>query len=93
MQVCYADRENSEEVVQLLAYLAAVERVKQRCDEDEVVLLIEEHRLVVEQLLTDHLKSKQVSLKGLSLLTASPGQNFFHVFFAHYGTHAKLRAD
>ena len=73
VQVLYADRENPEEVVQLLAYLAAVERVKQRCDEDEVVLLIEVQRLEVEQLLTDHLKSKQVSLKGLSLITASFG--------------------
>ena len=73
MQVLYADRENPEEVVQLLAYLAAVERVKQRCDEDEVVLLIEVQRLEVEQLLTDHLKSKQVSLKALSLITASFG--------------------
>ena len=75
VQAWYAEREHPEVVGRLLAYLAAVERVKQLCDEDEVVLLIEEHRLEVEQLLTDHLKSKKVSLNGLSLITGSGGNS------------------
>ncbi|XP_029930298.1 RNA-binding protein RO60 isoform X2 [Myripristis murdjan] len=60
VQVAYADKENSEEVVKVLSYLEVVEKVKHTCDEIEVINLIEEHRLEREQLLTDHLKSKQV---------------------------------
>ncbi|XP_029380416.1 RNA-binding protein RO60 [Echeneis naucrates] len=60
VQVAYADKENSEEVVKLLSYLEVVEKVKHSCDETEVINLIEEHKLDREQLLTDHLKSKQV---------------------------------
>ncbi|XP_071773791.2 RNA-binding protein RO60 isoform X2 [Centroberyx gerrardi] len=60
VQVAYADKENSEEVVKVLSYLEVVEKVKHSCDETEVIHLIEEHRLEREQLLTDHLKSKQV---------------------------------
>uniref|UniRef100_A0A3P8RXG3 Ro60, Y RNA binding protein n=1 Tax=Amphiprion percula TaxID=161767 RepID=A0A3P8RXG3_AMPPE len=60
VQVAYADKENSEEVVNVLSYLEVVEKVKHSCDETEVISLIEEHKLEREQLLTDHLKSKQV---------------------------------
>ncbi|XP_069020667.1 RNA-binding protein RO60 [Embiotoca jacksoni] len=60
VQIAYADRENSEEVVKVLSYLEVVEKVKHSCDETEVINLIEEHNLEREQLLTDHLKSKQV---------------------------------
>lgn len=61
VQATYSDKENSEEVVKVLSYLEVVEKVKHSCDETEVVNLIEEHQLEREQLLTDHLKSKQVS--------------------------------
>ncbi|XP_061588888.1 60 kDa SS-A/Ro ribonucleoprotein [Cololabis saira] len=60
VQAAYADKENSEEVAKVLAYLQVVEKVKHSCDETEVITLIEEHKLEREQLLTDHLKSKQV---------------------------------
>lgn len=60
VQAAYSDKENSEEVVKVLAYLEVVEKVKHSCDETEVINLIEEHKLEREQLLTDHLKSKQV---------------------------------
>ncbi|KAM9719538.1 RNA-binding protein RO60 [Menidia menidia] len=60
VQDAYADKENSEEVVKVLSYLEVVEKVKHSCDETEVINLIEEHKLEREQLLTDHLKSKQV---------------------------------
>lgn len=62
--MAYADKENSEEVVRVLSYLEVVEKVKHSCDEVEVVHLIEEHKLEREQLLTEHLKSKQVSVSG-----------------------------
>lgn len=68
MQVAYADKENSEEVVKVLSYLEVVEKVKHSCDETEVINLIEEHKLEREQLLTDHLKSKQVSVFFFSFL-------------------------
>lgn len=61
VQAAYLDKENSEEVVKVLSYLEMVEKVKHSCDETEVINLIEEHQLEREQLLTDHLKSKQVS--------------------------------
>lgn len=61
VQLAYSDKENSEEVVRVLSYLEVVEKVKHSCDETEVINLIEEHKLEREQLLTDHLKSKQVS--------------------------------
>lgn len=61
VQATYSGKENSEEVVKVLLYLEVVERVKHSCDETEVINLIEEHKLEREQLLTDHLKSKQVS--------------------------------
>ncbi|XP_026169615.1 RNA-binding protein RO60 isoform X2 [Mastacembelus armatus] len=60
VQAAYTDKENSEEVVKVLSYLKVVEKVKHSCDETEVISLIEEHKLEREQLLTDHLKSKQV---------------------------------
>lgn len=62
MQVAYSDKENSEEVVKVLSYLEVVEKAKHSCDETEVINLIEEHKLEKEQLLTDHLKSKQVGV-------------------------------
>lgn len=62
VQAAYSDKENSEEVVKVLSYLEVVEKVKHSCDETEVINLIEEHKLEREQLLTDHLKSKQVSV-------------------------------
>lgn len=61
VQAAYSGKENSEEVVKVLSYLEVVEKVKHSCDETEVINLIEEHQLEREQLLTDHLKSKQVS--------------------------------
>ncbi|CAM9321041.1 unnamed protein product, partial [Lampetra planeri] len=60
VQVAYADKENSEEVVKVLSYLEVVEKVKRSSDETEVISIIEEHKLERQQLLTDHLKSKQV---------------------------------
>lgn len=60
VQVAYADKENSENVVKVLAYLEAVEKAKHSADEMEVIHLIEEHRLEREQILTNHLKSKEV---------------------------------
>ncbi|RVE61566.1 hypothetical protein OJAV_G00171890 [Oryzias javanicus] len=60
VQAFYADKENSEEVVKVLSYLEAVEKVKHSCDETEVINLIGEHKLEMEQLLTQHLQSKQV---------------------------------
>ncbi|XP_068197023.1 RNA-binding protein RO60 isoform X2 [Antennarius striatus] len=60
VQAAYSEKENSEEVIKVLSYLEVVEKVKHSCDETEVVNLIEEHKLEKEQLLTDHLKSKQV---------------------------------
>lgn len=62
VQTAYSDKEKSEEVAKVLSYLEVVEKVKHSCDETEVVNLIEEHKLEREQLLTDHLKSKQVSV-------------------------------
>lgn len=50
----------------MLSYLEVVEKVKHSCDEMEVISLIEEHKLEREQLLTDHLKSKQVGIPGES---------------------------
>lgn len=60
VQLAYANKENSEDVVRVLSYLEVVEKVKHSCDETEVISLIEEHKLEREQLLTDHLRSKQV---------------------------------
>ncbi|XP_024862592.1 60 kDa SS-A/Ro ribonucleoprotein isoform X1 [Kryptolebias marmoratus] len=60
VQTAYSDKENSDEVVKVLSYLEVVEKVKHSCDETEVSNLIEEHKLEREQLLTNHLKSKQV---------------------------------
>uniref|UniRef100_A0A8C8DLB5 Ro60, Y RNA binding protein n=1 Tax=Oryzias sinensis TaxID=183150 RepID=A0A8C8DLB5_9TELE len=60
VQAYYADKENSDEVVKVLSYLEAVEKVKHSCDETVVINLIEEHKLEMEQLLTENLKSKQV---------------------------------
>lgn len=45
----------------MLSYLEIVEKAKHSCDETEVINLIEEYKLEREQLLTEHLKSKQVS--------------------------------
>ncbi|XP_043989127.1 60 kDa SS-A/Ro ribonucleoprotein isoform X2 [Gambusia affinis] len=70
VQAAYEDKEKSEEVVKVLSYLEVLEKVKRSCDEVEVSGLIEEHKLEKEQLLTDHLRSKQVwsaLLKEMSL--------------------------
>ncbi|XP_077013387.1 RNA-binding protein RO60 [Tamandua tetradactyla] len=56
----YKDKALSVETEKLLKYLEAVEKVKRTKDELEVIHLIEEHRLVREHLLTNHLKSKEV---------------------------------
>ncbi|XP_062374265.1 60 kDa SS-A/Ro ribonucleoprotein [Sardina pilchardus] len=72
VQVVYADKENSEDVVKVLTYLEAVEKTKHSTDEMEVIHLIEEHRLEREQILTNHLKSKEVwsaFLKDMPLAT------------------------
>lgn len=61
----------------MLSYLEVVEKVKHSCDEMEVINLIEEHKLEQEQLLTDHLKSKQVSTSGVHGHSRSP---FFFIF-------------
>ncbi|XP_066537299.1 60 kDa SS-A/Ro ribonucleoprotein isoform X2 [Hoplias malabaricus] len=60
VQEMYGDKENSEEVMKVFAYLEAVEKAKHSNDEQEVVHLIEEYRLDREQILTNHLKSKEV---------------------------------
>lgn len=57
----YKEKALSVETEKLLKYLEAVEKVKQTEDELEVIHLIEEHRLVKEHLLTNHLKSNEVS--------------------------------
>ncbi|XP_030630625.1 RNA-binding protein RO60 [Chanos chanos] len=56
----YADKENSEEIVRIFEYLESVEKAKHSTDELEVIHLIEENRLEREQILTNHLKSKEV---------------------------------
>uniref|UniRef100_A0A8C0S9N0 RNA-binding protein RO60 n=1 Tax=Canis lupus familiaris TaxID=9615 RepID=A0A8C0S9N0_CANLF len=56
----YKEKALSVETEKLLKYLEAVEKVKRTKDELEVIHLIEEHRLVREHLLTNHLKSKEV---------------------------------
>ncbi|KAF0047219.1 60 kDa SS-A/Ro ribonucleoprotein [Scophthalmus maximus] len=76
VQAAYADKENSEEVVKVLSYLEVVEKVKHSCDETEVINLIEEHKLEREQLLTDHLKSKQV---WRALLKEMPLQSLLRI--------------
>ncbi|XP_051854689.1 RNA-binding protein RO60 isoform X1 [Antechinus flavipes] len=60
VQEAYKDKALSPETEKLLKYLEAVERVKHTKDELEVIHLIEEHKLVREHLLTNHLKSKEV---------------------------------
>lgn len=64
----YTDKENSEEVLKVLSYLEVVEKVKHTCDETEVINLIEEHSLAREQLLTHHLKSKNVRVLSSFIL-------------------------
>ncbi|ERE73062.1 SS-A/Ro ribonucleoprotein [Cricetulus griseus] len=55
----YREKALSVETEKLLKYLEAVEKVKRTKDELEVIHLIEEHQLVREHLLTNHLKSKE----------------------------------
>lgn len=66
----------------MLSYLEVVEKVKHSCDEMEVINLIEEHKLEQEQLLTDHLKSKQVSTSGVHGHSRSPF--FFYLPYMKY---------
>lgn len=68
VQEAYKDSKLSPETEKLIKYLEAVERVKHTKDELEVIHLIEEYSLVREHLLTNHLKSKEVS--ALNLLCA-----------------------
>ncbi|XP_061696258.1 60 kDa SS-A/Ro ribonucleoprotein isoform X2 [Syngnathoides biaculeatus] len=75
VQVAYADKNNTEEVVKVLSYLEVVEKVKHSCDEMEVINLIEENKLGREQLPTDHLKSKLVwrgLLKDMAIRSVLP---------------------
>ncbi|XP_058887800.1 RNA-binding protein RO60-like isoform X2 [Acipenser ruthenus] len=60
VQTVYNEKENSDCIRKVLQYLEAVDKVKHTTDELEVIHLIEEHKLVREQLLTSHLKSKEV---------------------------------
>ncbi|XP_052404404.1 60 kDa SS-A/Ro ribonucleoprotein isoform X2 [Carassius gibelio] len=60
VQEAYADRENSEEVQKVFVYLEAVEKAKRCTDEQELIHLIEEQRLEKEQILSSHLRSKEV---------------------------------
>ncbi|XP_036410266.1 60 kDa SS-A/Ro ribonucleoprotein [Megalops cyprinoides] len=60
VQAAYGGKENLDEITKVLQYLEAVEKVKHSEDELEIIHLIEEHRLEREQLLTNHLKSKEV---------------------------------
>ncbi|XP_058890726.1 RNA-binding protein RO60-like isoform X2 [Acipenser ruthenus] len=60
VQTVYNEKENSDCIRKVLQYLEAVEKVKHTTDELEVIHLIEEHKLVREQLLPSHLKSKEV---------------------------------
>nr|XP_023662168.1 60 kDa SS-A/Ro ribonucleoprotein [Paramormyrops kingsleyae]XP_023662169.1 60 kDa SS-A/Ro ribonucleoprotein [Paramormyrops kingsleyae]XP_023662170.1 60 kDa SS-A/Ro ribonucleoprotein [Paramormyrops kingsleyae] len=69
VQATYSNTENSDEVAEVLRYLEAVEKVKHSTDEVEVIHLIEEHGLEPEQLLTSHLKSREVCK---ALLTEMP---------------------
>ncbi|XP_051984418.1 RNA-binding protein RO60-like isoform X2 [Xyrauchen texanus] len=56
----YGDKEKSEDVQKVFAYLEAVEKAKHSTDELAIIHLIEEHQLEKEQILTNHLKSKEV---------------------------------
>ncbi|XP_051716494.1 60 kDa SS-A/Ro ribonucleoprotein [Ctenopharyngodon idella] len=60
VQEAYGDKEISEDLQKVFAYLEAVEKAKHSTDEQELVHLIEEQRLEKEQVLTNHLKSKEV---------------------------------
>ncbi|XP_062337716.1 RNA-binding protein RO60-like [Osmerus eperlanus] len=60
VQGAYNEKENSEEVARIVSYLEVVEKVKHSSDEAEVIHLIEEHRLDRDQLLTNHLRSKEI---------------------------------
>ncbi|KAI2667218.1 60 kDa SS-A/Ro ribonucleoprotein [Labeo rohita] len=60
VQETYGDKENSDDVQKVFAYLEAMEKAKHSTDEQELIHLIEEQRLEKEQILTNHLKSKEV---------------------------------
>lgn len=60
VQEAYGDKENSEDVQKVFVYLEAVEKAKHCTDEQELIHLIEEQRLEKEQILTNHLRSKEV---------------------------------
>ncbi|TRY66104.1 hypothetical protein DNTS_035592 [Danionella cerebrum] len=55
-----SEGEKSEDVQKVFVYLEALEKAKHCTDEQELINLIEEHRLETEQLPTTFLKSKQV---------------------------------
>ncbi len=60
VQEAYGDEENPEDVQKVFVYLEAVEKAKHCTDEQELIHLIEEQRLEEEQILTNHLRSKEV---------------------------------
>ncbi|XP_057190072.1 60 kDa SS-A/Ro ribonucleoprotein [Triplophysa rosa] len=60
VQEAYGDKEKSEDLQKVFAYLEAVEKSKHCTDELELIHLIENYRLEKEQILTNHLKFKEV---------------------------------
>lgn len=60
VEEAYGEKDKSEDLQKVFAYLEAVEKTKHSADEQELIHLIEEQRLGKEQLLTNHLKSKEV---------------------------------
>ncbi|XP_066548719.1 RNA-binding protein RO60 isoform X2 [Amia ocellicauda] len=60
LQMAYKDKDNPDGIAKVLRYFEAVEKVKHTDDILEVIHVIEEHSLAREQLLTNHLKSKEV---------------------------------
>lgn len=60
VQEAYGDKEISEDLQKVYAYLEAVEKAKHSTDTLEIIHLIEAHQLEKEQILTNHLKSKEV---------------------------------
>lgn len=60
VQEAYGDKEISDDLQKVFGYLEAVEKAKHSTDEQELIHFIEEQRLEKEQVLTNHLKSKEV---------------------------------
>lgn len=83
VEEAYGEKDKSEDLQKVFAYLEAVEKTKHSADEQELIHLIEEQRLGKEQLLTNHLKSKEVWKALLKEMPVS-------VLLKHLG---KLAAD